>query len=134
MSTDDSKKHGRFAAAKEGWLKLVASYPNLSGADVAVAIMLSTYFNARSRDAWPAMRRLACDTNRSLSTQRLEKLGLLSRSQHKPNRYRPRMGKLDAKPGTTETQDHAPRPAYANSQLSVCELTHQRMRTRIQNL
>jgi hypothetical protein len=40
--TDDAKKRaGSFAAAKEGWLKLVCSYPNLSGADVAVAVMLS---------------------------------------------------------------------------------------------
>src|SRR5262245_18159830 len=74
---------GSFSAAKEGWLKLVASYPNLSGADVAVAVMLSTYMNTKSRDAWPSMETLARDTNRSRSTvwrslKRLEKLKLLA--------------------------------------------------------
>jgi hypothetical protein len=50
---------GNFQAAKEGWLKLCASYPNLSGSDYAVAIALSTYFNSKTRDAchhskgWP---------------------------------------------------------------------------------
>ena len=107
MTEESKKRAGGFAAAKEGWLKLIASYPNLSGADVAVAVMLSTYMNAKSRDAWPSMQRLACDTNRSRSTvwrslTRLEKLNLLeithARSRRKPNRYRPRLGHLDAKP------------------------------------
>lgn len=107
MSEESKKRAGNFAAAKEGWLKQIASYPNLSGSDVAVAVMLSTYFNSRSRDAWPSMQRLASDTNRSRSTvwrslTRLEKLNLLeithARSRRKPNRYRPRLGHLDAKP------------------------------------
>ena len=42
---------GNFQAAKEGWLKTIACHPNLSGADCAVAVLLSTYFNSRtSRD------------------------------------------------------------------------------------
>jgi predicted transcriptional regulator len=94
--TDDAKKSGGFAAAKEGWLKRIASYPNLSGADLAVAFMLCTYLNTKSRDAWPSMQRLACDTNRSRSTvwrslKRLETLKLLdithARSRRKPNRH-----------------------------------------------
>jgi len=34
-TTDESAppRKGNFQAAKEGWLKLCASYPNLSGAD-----------------------------------------------------------------------------------------------------
>jgi hypothetical protein len=43
-----SPKRGGFQAAKEGWLKVCASYPNLSGADYAVAIALSTYLNSTS--------------------------------------------------------------------------------------
>src|SRR5262249_55622779 len=98
---------GGFAAAKESWLKVVASYPNLSGADVAVAVVLLTYMNERNPDAWPSMERLACDSNRSRSTvwralKRLEKLKLLdithAHSRRKPNRYRPLVGKLNIKP------------------------------------
>ena len=63
MTKSTSQRKG-FSAAKEGWLKLVASYPNLSGADYAVAIALSTYVNSTTRDAWPSMQRLAADTNR----------------------------------------------------------------------
>jgi hypothetical protein len=130
------ERAGRFAAAKEGWLKLVASYPTLSGADLAVAIALSTYFNAKTRDAWPSMQRLACDINRNRSTvlrslQRLEALKLLdvthARSRRKPNRYRPKLGQIDAKPKRRKT---TPRGLMmrtrtvndANSQHIVCEL------------
>jgi hypothetical protein len=129
---------GGFAAAKEGWLKLVASYPNLSGADVAVAVMLASYMNTRSRDAWPSMERLARDINRSRSTvlrslQRLEKLKLLdithARSRRKPNRYRPLLGKINAKPERLKRKT-TPRGLMmrtrtvndANSHNIVCEL------------
>ena len=106
--TDEAKKRaGSFAAFRETWLKLVASYPDLSGADMAVAIMLSTYMNAKTRDAWPSMQRLAQDTNRSRSTvwrglKHLEKHVLLdithSRSRRKPNRYRFLLGRMDVRP------------------------------------
>jgi len=101
----DKKGAGGFAAAKEGWLKIVASYPNLSGCDLAVAIMLATYFNTKTHEAWPSMATLAANTNRTRSAvwrslKRLEKLKLLdvthARSRRKPNRYRPRTGKIDA--------------------------------------
>jgi Helix-turn-helix domain len=137
--TDEAKKRGgSFAAAKEGWLKLVASYPNLNGGDVAVAVMLSTYMNARSRDAWPSMDRLALDTNRNRSTvwrslKRLEALNLLeithARSRRKPNRYRPRIGHIDANPKRLARKT-TPRGLMlrtrnvnaANSQHICCEL------------
>src|SRR5262245_30861913 len=105
--TDDAKTRGNFAAFKESWLKLIASYPNLSGADIAVAVMLCIYTNSKSRDAWPSMERLALDTNRERSTvwrslKRLEALKLLdithARSRRKPNRYRPKLGHIDPKP------------------------------------
>jgi hypothetical protein len=95
---------GGFQAAKEGWLKLCASYPNLSGADCAVAISLSTYFNSKTGYAWPSFERLAADTNRSRSTvwrslRRLEKMNLVDvthgRGRHKSNRYRPKLGSMD---------------------------------------
>ena len=138
MTEESKKRAGNFSAAKEGWLKLIASYPNLSGADVAVAVMLSTYMNSKSRDAWPSMERLALDTNRSRSTvwrslKRLEKLELLdithARSRRKPNRYRPRLGHIDAKPTSlarkTTARDLMLRTRNvnaANSQHISCEL------------
>jgi DNA-binding MarR family transcriptional regulator len=106
MTKSTSQRKG-FSAAKEGWLKLVASYPNLSGADYAVAIALSTYVNSTTRDAWPSMQRLAADTNRARATvwrsvKRLEALKLLDvthgRSNRKSNRYRLRLGDMNAEP------------------------------------
>jgi hypothetical protein len=128
---------GNFAAAKEAWLRLVASYPNLSGSDMAVAIMLATYMNSKSRDAWPSMETLARDTNRSRSTvwrslKRLEKLHLLdvvhARSRRKPNRYRPHLGTINANPKALR-RSTTPRGLMlrtrnvnaANSQLISCE-------------
>jgi hypothetical protein len=71
---------GIFQIAKEGWLKTCASYPNLSGADLAVVIALSAYLNSKRGDAWPSIETLAEDVNRSRSTvsrsiERLEKAG-----------------------------------------------------------
>ena len=100
-------KRGAFNAAKEQWLKIVASRPDLSGADLAVAILLSTYFNSKTGDAWPSMARLAKDTNRDRATvwrslRRLDPYELLqvvhSRCRRKPNRYRPLLGDLDIEP------------------------------------
>jgi hypothetical protein len=138
MTEESKKRAGGFAAAKEGWLRLVASYPNLSGADLAVAVMLATYMNAKSRDAWPSMERLALDTNRKRSTvwralRRLEKLKLLdithARSRRKPNRYRPLLGHIAAEPKRLARKT-TPRGLMlrtrnvnaANSQHSCCEL------------
>ena len=134
----DKKQYAGFAAAKESWLKVVCSYPNLSGADVATAVMLATYMNSRSRDAWPSMLRLAGDTNRSRSTiwrslKRLEKLKLLdithARSPRKPNRYRPLLGRINAKPQSlirkTTLRGSVLRTrnaSAANSQQIGCEL------------
>ena len=100
---------GSFQSAKEGWLKTVASYPNLAGADYAVAIAVSTYMNSKSGEAWPSIQRLATDTNRDRATvwrslKRLEARKLLavthSRSRRKPNRYRMLMGDMEAEPKT----------------------------------
>jgi hypothetical protein len=44
-----------FLIARDGWLKTVASYPNLSGADVAAAVALAMYFNRKTGTAWPSM-------------------------------------------------------------------------------
>jgi hypothetical protein len=135
---ESTPTRGGFSVAKEGWLKMVASYPNLAGADYAVAIVLSTYMNSKTREAWPSMRRLATDTNRDRATvwrslKRLEARKLLtvihSRSRRKPNRYRPRMGDMAAEPQTmrrkTTPRGLMLRPRNvnaANSQYISCEL------------
>jgi hypothetical protein len=138
MSADNKKHAGNFAAFKESWLMLVASYPNLSGSDIAVAVAIAKYMNSRTRDAWPSMDLLACDLNRSRSTvwrslKRLEKLKLLeithARSHRKPNRYKLQLGKLNAKPGRLGRKT-TPRGLMlrtrnfnaANSQHNGCEL------------
>ena len=103
------QKRGNFQAAKEDWLKMCASYPSLSGSDLAVVIALSTYFNSKSRDAWPSQERLAADINRNRSTvwrslTRLESMGLIEidhgRGWKKANRYRPKLGRMDIDPAT----------------------------------
>jgi hypothetical protein len=118
---------GNFQAAKEGWLKTVASYPNMSGADLAIAIALSTYFNSRSREAWPSHERLASDINRNRSTVwrslvKLERLELLDvvhgRGRRKSNRYRPRFGSVDCEPKTLRRRNKS----AASSQPKGCEL------------
>ncbi len=114
--TEDEKRHaddhkkknaGRFSAAKETWLRLIASYPNLFASDLAVGIALASYMNVKTRDAWPSMETLARDVNRTRSTvwrslKRFEKLKLLrvthAASRRKPNRYRLWLGELNAEP------------------------------------
>ncbi|MEI7806613.1 MAG: helix-turn-helix domain-containing protein [Hyphomicrobiales bacterium] len=100
---------GGFQAAKENWLKVVARHPNLSGADCAVAITISTYLNSKTGIAWPSIERLARDTNRDRSTvwrsiERLEKLNLLGVERHpgrnRSNRYRPMLGDMNRDPKT----------------------------------
>lgn len=129
---------GGFQAAKEGWLKLCASYPNLAGADYAVAIALSTYLNATTGDAWPSLQRLAADTNRNPSTvwrslRRLETMDLIEvihgRGRHKVNHYRPKLGSMDTDPMRLKRRT-TPRGKMlrtrnrkaANSQHNGCEL------------
>jgi hypothetical protein len=120
-------KRGSFQAAKESWLKAIASYPNLSGSDCAIAMALSTYLNFKTYEAWPSIERLAEDTNRNRATvwrsiERLEKLQLLhverGRGRHKSNRYRPLMGSLDCNPKTLRRRDNN----SANWQRKHCEL------------
>jgi DNA-binding transcriptional regulator YhcF (GntR family) len=131
-------QRGGFQAAKEGWLKLCASYPNLSGSDYAVAIALSTYFNSKFGEAWPSIERLAADTNREPSTvwrslKRLETKNLVSivhgRGRHKVNRYRPKLGHTDADPKMFKRRTTARGKTLrtrneiaANSQQEDCEL------------
>lgn len=125
--TDRMKNVGGFQAAKEGWLKVVASYPNLSGADCAIAIAISTYLNSKTGDAWPSLETLATDTNRNRATvwrsiERLELLGLLSvqraRGRTRSNRYKPLLGNMDCNPKTLRRRNKM----YANSQQKSCEL------------
>jgi hypothetical protein len=100
---------GNFQAAKEGWLKLCAAYPNLSASDLAVAIAISTYVNSKSRRAWPSIKTLSADTNRNVSTvwrslNRLEFHGLLNtthgRGRNRSNQYRLQLGHADVNPRT----------------------------------
>ena len=116
MTDDEKKKRGAFAKAKEAWLKIVASYPNLSGADYAAAIMLSTYFNQHTRKAWPSLRTLAADTNRNKSTiirsmRRLEALNLVAVvrgcGRKHSNTYRPKLGDLNLDPKTLKRSTSA---------------------------
>lgn len=128
---------GNFQAAKEGWLKLCASYPNFSGADLAVVIAIATYVNSKTLDAWPSIQRLADDVNRDPSTvwkslQRLESYRLLDvvhgRGRKKSNRYRLRLG-TEIDPATLSRKT-SPRGAAlrtrkqksAGSQSKGCEL------------
>jgi Helix-turn-helix domain len=137
-SEPPTSQRGGFQAAKEGWLKLCASYPNLSGADLAVGIALSTYMNSKTRVAWPSLQRLAADTNRNRSTvsrslDKLEELELIGvvhgRGRKKPNRYQMKLGALNAEPQTLRRRT-TPRGKMlrtrngkaANSQRKGCEL------------
>jgi hypothetical protein len=137
LTNGQKSEVGGFLAAKEGWLMRVASYPNLSGADLAVAIVISKHLNTKTNDAWPSMETLARDTNRERSTvwralERLESFKLIqiqhSRSRRKPNRYRPQMGELDVEPKTLR-RSTTPRGSMlrtgninvANSQRISCE-------------
>jgi hypothetical protein len=104
-----SKSGGGFQAAKETWLMLVASYPNLSGADLAVTIAIFKHLNSRSGDAWPSIETISSLTNREASTvwrsiEKLKILGLLKvqkgRGRQQSNRYRPALGALDRDPKT----------------------------------
>jgi hypothetical protein len=98
-----------FQAIKEGWLKAIAQYPNLSGADCSVAIVIATHLNFRKGEAWPSIATIAKLTNRNRSTiwrsvEKLARFGLLTvvkgRGRRHSNRYRPCSGKMDCDPKT----------------------------------
>lgn len=123
-----TKTAGGFQAAKETWLKTIASYPNLSGADVAVAMVISTYLNSKTSEAWPSIELLAKDTNRNRVTvwrsiERLIELQLLQvakgRGRHKSNRYRPLFGSINCNPKTLRRRNNN----SASWQPKHCELT-----------
>jgi len=103
------RPNGGFQAAKEFWLMTLASYPNLSGADLAVALVIAKHLNTRTGNAWPSLERLAELTNRHVATvwksvKKLQGLGLLAvqnrRGRHKSNVYRPLLGRMDVNPKT----------------------------------
>src|SRR4029078_12030606 len=62
------KPKGGFQAAKECWLMMLASYPNLSGADLAVAIVIAKHMNSSSGKAWPSLETIAKLTHRDRSS------------------------------------------------------------------
>jgi hypothetical protein len=117
---------GGFQAAKESWLKVLAAHPNLSGADYAVAITISTYLNTKLGEAWPALETIATATNRDVSTvwrsiERLEGLKLLhvrkGRGRRASNRYRPLVGEISRDPKTLRRGNKN----SASSQRKACE-------------
>ena len=98
-----------FQARKEQWLRAIISYPNLSGADIVVAVAISTFLNSKKGYAWPSIETLADMTNRRRSTvwrsiERLKKYALLKvekgRGRHVSNRYWPLLGATDCDPKT----------------------------------
>jgi len=106
---------GGFAAAKDGWLKKVSSYPNLSGSDLAVAVTISTHLNSKTGKAWPSYERIANLTNRDNSTvwrsvKRLIRLHLLEvkkgRGRNKSNQYWPALGSVDCDPKTLRRRNN----------------------------
>jgi len=124
---DAKNSAGGFQAAKEGWLKVVISYPNLAGADYAVAVAISTHFNSKTAVAWPSIERLAAMTNRNRSTvwraiEKLRKHKLLDvrkgRGRNVPNQYRPLLGLIDCDPKRLRRRTKK----TVNSQPKDCEL------------
>jgi Helix-turn-helix domain len=87
------KAHARF---RDGWLSRLASDPTLSGSHVTTGVILALHMNAKTRQAWPSIDRIALLTSRSPSTVwrsigRLKKAGLITvlrgRGRYAPNRY-----------------------------------------------
>jgi DNA-binding transcriptional regulator YhcF (GntR family) len=118
---------GGFQAAKEAWLKALIAHPNLSGADMAAAVAISTFLNRKTGEAWPSLETLADMTNRNRSTvwraiKHLEELKLLEvrkgRGRHVTNRYRPRLGLNGRDPKTLQRRIQK----VAQSQQKDCEL------------
>ena len=106
---------------------VLAAYPNLSGADYAVAIAIAKHLNTRTFTAWPSLKTLASLTNRDVSTvwksvERLQELKLLAVSKgggrNKSNVYRPLLGSIDTDPKTLRRR----KKSSAKSQSKHCEL------------
>jgi hypothetical protein len=102
-------KPGIFQASKDQWFMILASYPNLSGADYAVSLVIAKHLNSKSGLAWPSIELIAKMTNRESSTvwrsvEKLEKLGLLNvcrgRGRNCVNKYSPRLGQMNCDPKT----------------------------------
>src|SRR5262245_30993045 len=137
--TGASKAGGGFQAAKEGWLMTLASYPNLSGADLAVGIVIAKHLNTRSGVAWPSLKTLAELTNRNVATvwkpvKKLRPLNLVrvtkGRGRHKKNIYQPLLGEMDVDPKTLRRGNKN----SASSQLKHCEEAHLTLEEEYRNL
>jgi hypothetical protein len=99
-----------YQAWKEGWLLTVASYPILSGSDLAVAIYIGKQLYRETRTARASITKIAAAINRDDATvwkaiNRLEKLGLLRVTKGKAhgaqwvhNIYTPGFGIVDIDP------------------------------------
>jgi helix-turn-helix protein len=116
-----------FQAAKQEWLMRLARYPNLSGADYAVVIVIFTHLNSKKCEAWPSIATIAELTNRNPSTvwrsvEKLSQFGLLTivkgRGRHRSNRYRPSLGKMNCDPKTLRRRNNN----SASWQPKHCEL------------
>jgi hypothetical protein len=127
QSASSSTKPGGFQAAKEQWLMNLASYPNLSAADLAVALVIFKHLNSKTNWAWPSMALIAEMTNREESTvwksiNKLEALELLyvsrGRGRNVVNKYQPRLGAIDCDPKTLRRG----RKNTANWKKKHCEL------------
>ena len=55
------KAHARF---RDGWFSRLASDPTLSAGDLATGLMLALHMNAKTRQAWPSIDRIAQLTGR----------------------------------------------------------------------
>ena len=87
------KAHARF---RDDWLSRLAGNPAFSAGDLATGLTLVRHMNAKTRQAWPSIDRIALLTGRSPSTVwrsigRLKKAGLITvirgRGRYAPNRY-----------------------------------------------
>jgi hypothetical protein len=88
---------------------MLASYPNLSGADLAVAIVIAKHMNSSSGKAWPSLETIAKLTHRDRSTvwrsvRRLDQLKLLAiakrRGRNQYNVYSALLGEIERDPKT----------------------------------
>lgn len=93
-AVDKSRKaHARF---RDGWLSRLAGNPTLSAGDLAAGLTLMLHMNAKTRQAWPSLGRIAQLSGRNKATvwrsiRRLQAAGLISvipgRGRHTPNLY-----------------------------------------------
>lgn len=87
------KAHARF---RDGWFSRLASDPTLSAGDLAAGLILALHMNAKTRQAWPSLGKIAQLTGRNTTTvwrsvRRLKAAGLITvipgRGRHTPNQY-----------------------------------------------